>query len=327
MSDITDNTPENPLNKKQRISETESVEDTSKQQHPDQDAASDLHHHPRRQPHIHHTEEGMMPQKRFYRCRAHCNPLSHNDIFEYPTHPNLMNWSDHFPILKHEDHNHQQQNSPSPDVLDIGCGFGGLTVALATLLPTKRILGIEIRPKVAEFVRLRILACRKDNPGLYDNCSVLRNNTMKYMPNFFHKASLEKIFICFPDPHFKRKNFPRRIVSERLLSEYAYFLKPTGLLYLITDVKDLHEWHLEKCRSHPMFHELTQKELDADPCVQVMYSETEEGKKVERSKGNKYYAVFQRISNEDMQKKSETFQPDTFWHMGEFGVSMTSASE
>ena len=28
------------------------------------------------------TPLGAMPQKKFYRSRAHCNPLSHNDAFE-----------------------------------------------------------------------------------------------------------------------------------------------------------------------------------------------------------------------------------------------------
>jgi tRNA (guanine-N7-)-methyltransferase len=58
---------------------------------------------------------------------------------------------------------------------------------------------------------------------------------MRYLPNFIHKGQLEKIFFCFPDPHFKAKNHRRRIVSEILLSEYAYFLaEGTGRLYTIT---------------------------------------------------------------------------------------------
>ena len=36
------------------------------------------------------TEDGERPQKRFYRSRAHCNPLSNNDTFEYPTTPGEM---------------------------------------------------------------------------------------------------------------------------------------------------------------------------------------------------------------------------------------------
>jgi tRNA (guanine-N7-)-methyltransferase len=49
----------------------------------------------------------------------------------------------------------------TPTVLDIGCGFGGLTLALASLLPNDVILGMEIRAKVTEYVRLRIVAARK----------------------------------------------------------------------------------------------------------------------------------------------------------------------
>jgi hypothetical protein len=35
-----------------------------------------------------------------------------------------------------------------PTMIDVGCGFGGLTVALSTLFPDERALGMEIRAKV-----------------------------------------------------------------------------------------------------------------------------------------------------------------------------------
>src|SRR5690242_16916394 len=76
---------------------------------------------------------------------------------------------------------------------------------------------------------------------------------MRYLPNFFHKGQLEKIFICFPDPHFKAKNHRRRIISPILLSEYAYLLQPGGRLYTITDVEELYKWHVAKCDAHPLF--------------------------------------------------------------------------
>jgi len=280
------------------------------------------------------TSEGTMPQKKFYRSRAHCNPLSFNESFEYPTSPELMDWiEDHYPehpllTMTKQQHaeteTHTDDETPSsssflssssttvniqPNVLDIGCGFGGLTLALSNALPTHTILGLEIRTKVTEYVRLRILAHRKDHPNLYQNCSVLRTNAMKYLPNFFRKASIEKIFFCFPDPHFKRKNHPRRIISERLLSEYTYLLKPNlGRLYCITDVKDLHNWHVEKCGNHPLLQELTEEEMEEDVCVKLMKSETEEGKKVIREGkfGHEmYYRVYRRVvgDDEDINKK------------------------
>jgi hypothetical protein len=39
---------------------------------------------------------------------------------------------------------------------------------------------------------------RRENPGQYQNISVLRHNAMKYLPNFFRKGQLTKLFFLFP---------------------------------------------------------------------------------------------------------------------------------
>lgn len=77
-------------------------------------------------------------------------------------------------------------------------------------------------------------------------------------------------------------------------------------MYCITDVKELHEWHVEKCDEHPMFRKLSDEEMNDDPCVEAMKTETEEGKKVERAGTAKYYAVYERIS-EPPQVTAENF--------------------
>lgn len=69
-----------------------------------------------------------------------------------------------------------------------------------------------------DFVQTRITAMRQENPPRGQNAAVLRTNAMKYLPNFMEKGQLEKIFFCFPDPHFKAKNHRRRIISEVRLS-------------------------------------------------------------------------------------------------------------
>ncbi|KAJ0342336.1 hypothetical protein COL922a_001368 [Colletotrichum nupharicola] len=182
------------------------------------------------------------------------------------------------------------------EVVDIGCGFGGLLVALAPLLPDTLVLGLEIRTSVTEYVQERIRALRAQNEdtGLYQNISCLRANSMKFLPNFFQKAQLSKIFICFPDPHFKARKHKARIVSTTLNSEYAFALRPGGIVYTITDVEPLHQWMVEHFGAHPSFERIPEEEQEADDCVKVMRSETEEGKKVARNQGQKHVALFRR---------------------------------
>ena len=66
---------------------------------------------------------------------------------------------------------------------------------------------------------------------------------MKYLPCFFEKGQLEKMFFLFPDPHFKKSKHKWRIINQTLLAEYAYVLKVgVGRIYIATDVHDLFEW-------------------------------------------------------------------------------------
>jgi tRNA (guanine-N7-)-methyltransferase len=126
---------------------------------------------------------------------------------------------------------------------------------------------------------------------------------MKFLPNYFHKAQLSKIFLCFPDPHFKQRKHKARIVSAQLNAEYAYVVRPGGLVYTITDVEELSQWMIkhfdgdEAGDARELWERVGQEEIDADPCVRVMSQETEEAKKVTRNNGGKYIAVFRRREN------------------------------
>ncbi|KAK5059636.1 tRNA (guanine-N(7)-)-methyltransferase (tRNA(m7G46)-methyltransferase) [Exophiala sideris] len=134
----------------------------------------------------------------------------------------------------------------------------------------------------------------------YQNISALRTNTMKFLPNYFHHAQLSKIFLCFPDPHFKQRKHKARIVSAQLNAEYAFVTKPGGLVYTITDVEELHLWMVkhfvgdEAGDAKELWERVSSEELESDPCVKVMSEETEESKKVTRNGGKKFIAVLRR---------------------------------
>ena len=93
-----------------------------------------------------------------------------------------------------------------------------------------------------------------------------------------------------------------------MLSEYAYLLQEDGRLYTITDVEDLHNWHVEKCTAHPCFERLLDSDVEvSDPAVALMTVETEEGMKVARMGGKKFFAVFRRKRNEEVSSASPSF--------------------
>lgn len=182
---------------------------------------------------------------------------------------------------------------------DIGCGFGGLLVKLSTLFPDTLMIGMELRDKVTEYVKERILALRASNPGQFENISVVRTNSMKYLPNYFEKGQLSKMFFLFPDPHFKEKNHRRRVISLQLLDEYAYALEVGGIIYTITDVEELGDWMRSCLEDHPLFRAVPEDELEADPVVELLACATEEGQKVARNGGQTFRAVFRSVASQD----------------------------
>ncbi|KAF5298209.1 hypothetical protein FQA39_LY02633 [Lamprigera yunnana] len=121
-----------------------------------------------------------LPQKKYYRQRAHSNPIADHCI-EYPRTPDEMDWSKYFP---------EKDDNSHVEFADIGCGYGGLLVTLSAMFPSTLILGMEIRVKVSDYVLDRIAALREQHTVGYRNIACLRTNAMKYLPNYFKKGQL-----------------------------------------------------------------------------------------------------------------------------------------
>ncbi|XP_051528341.1 tRNA (guanine-N(7)-)-methyltransferase isoform X1 [Myxocyprinus asiaticus] len=238
-----------------------------------------------------------MPQKRYYRQRAHSNPMS-DHTFEYPVGPEEMDWSHLYPEYFNPNGNESSDKMKAQvELADIGCGYGGLLVELSKLFPNQLILGLEIRVKVSDFVQDRIRSLRAAEPGSYQNIACLRSNAMKYLPNFFTKGQLSKMFFLFPDPHFKKTKHKWRIISPTLLAEYAYTLRVGGLVYTNTDVEEVHEWIVKHFRDHRLFTRVSEEELAEDIIISRLGTCTEEGKKVQRNGGKNFLAVFRRVED------------------------------
>ncbi|KAJ8948175.1 hypothetical protein NQ318_010448 [Aromia moschata] len=233
-----------------------------------------------------------LPQKRFYRQRAHSNPIA-DHCFDYPQTPDEMDWSKYYPDKVKPN----CQEHLAVEFADIGCGYGGLLITLSPMFPNNLILGMEIRVKVSDYVMDRIAALRSQHPGEYQNIACVRTNAMKYLPNYFKKGQLKKMFFLYPDPHFKKAKHKWRIINQTILAEYAFILAVGGIVYTVTDVQDLYEWIEKHFVEHPLFERIPEEELEKDPIIEKLYSSTEEGQKVTRNNGEKFLAVFRRIED------------------------------
>ena len=87
------------------------------------------------------------PQKKYYRQRAHTNPLS-DHCFDYPVCP--ARWE--YEKLYSPEAVGSSDDPRKVTFADIGCGYGGLLVNLSKVFPTNLALGMEIRVKVSDYV-------------------------------------------------------------------------------------------------------------------------------------------------------------------------------
>lgn len=111
--------------------------------------------------------------------------------------------------------------------LEIGFGGGEHLAAQARANPDVALIGCE--PYVNGVARLLSLIEDLDNVRVViDDARLL----LKALP----EASLDRIFVLFPDPWPKARHHKRRIVNPETLADMARILKPGGELRLATDI-------------------------------------------------------------------------------------------
>jgi tRNA (guanine-N7-)-methyltransferase len=230
-----------------------------------------------------------LPKKREFRQRAHCNPLSDREI-PYPLSPAEIDWTEFYPVLNQPGHGISR---PHPVILDIGCGYGGLSFEMGARNPADLILAFEIRCTVASYVQKKITALR--GAGKAHNFAVQWGNTMRTLMRYIRGDTIEMIFILFPDPHFKKRKAKWRIISPQLMDEYAFIMRPGAVLYLVTDVQSYFEYAAPIIEGHPLFERLDISE--DDEILQIAMTATEESKKVTRNGGRKFPGAFRRLPN------------------------------
>ncbi len=131
----------------------------------------------------------------------------------------------------------------NPIVLELGCGKGEYTIALAQRNPGVNFIGVDI--KGARLWKGAKFATENQMP----NVAFLRTR-IDFIKSIFAPGEVDEIWITFADPQPKSPN--RRLTSPVFLDRYRSFLKPGGIVNLKTDSQLLHEYTLQVAREQKL---------------------------------------------------------------------------
>ena len=125
----------------------------------------------------------------------------------------------------------------NPIVLELGCGKGEYTIALAEKNPNKNFIGIDI--KGARFWRGAKTATDND----MNNVAFIRTQ-IELVDYIFAENEVDEIWITFPDPQIKYQRTKHRMTNTAFLKRYHHILKEDGIMNLKTDSEFMHGYTL-----------------------------------------------------------------------------------
>lgn len=117
----------------------------------------------------------------------------------------------------------------APLVVEIGSGRGEVIVHAATRSPETDFLGLEVYvPGVAQtLIGVRL--------GELTNLRMAVVNAAEALATMIPEASVDELWVHFPDPWHKKKHHKRRLVTPEFAALAARVLKPGGVWRMATD--------------------------------------------------------------------------------------------
>ena len=119
-----------------------------------------------------------------------------------------------------------------PLEIEVGPGRGAFILERSRERPEARLRGLEIRRKWATIVDDRLRA-----QGAGGRARVFCEDARVALARLGPAASVERVYIHFPDPWWKKRHRKRLVVGDPLLDAICRLLADDGLLFVQTDVR------------------------------------------------------------------------------------------
>ena len=130
----------------------------------------------------------------------------------------------------------------NPIVLELGCGGGEYTIALAQRHPEINYIGVDI--KGARLWKGAKYATENALP----NVAFLRTR-IEFITAFFGPSEVSEIWLTFSDPQLSGSQ-NSRLSSPMFLARYRSFLRPGGIVHLKTDSRFLYEYTMSVVKAN-----------------------------------------------------------------------------
>ncbi len=134
----------------------------------------------------------------------------------------------------------------APLLVEVGCGVGEATAALAAARPSYDVLGLEVwLPGVADTFH------RLEEAGA-SNVRMMSLDAAWVVEHLLREESITELWTFFPDPWPKTRHHRRRLVGPEFAHVVARRLVPGGVWRLATDWSDYADRMLEVLAAEPM---------------------------------------------------------------------------
>ncbi|MHA3024506.1 tRNA (guanosine(46)-N7)-methyltransferase TrmB [Mycobacterium sp. BMJ-28] len=134
----------------------------------------------------------------------------------------------------------------APVVLEIGCGTGISTLAMAIDEPHLDVVAVEVYRR--GLAQLLSAITRNDVP----NIRLIRGDGLDVLEHIFPTASLTGVRVFFPDPWPKARHHKRRLLQPETVALIADRLVPGGILHAATDHAEYAEQIAEVGDAQPL---------------------------------------------------------------------------
>jgi tRNA (guanine-N7-)-methyltransferase len=116
--------------------------------------------------------------------------------------------------------------------VEIGCAEAKFLFERAALDPSRVYVGLEIREDLVELVNRRARAARLPVYAVFCQAQL-------HLGEVFGDATVDRVYLNFPDPWFKRRHQNRRMIDAALVAGIVGITRPGAEVFVQSDVWEI----------------------------------------------------------------------------------------